>query len=243
LSSRRLAIVLIKYALLAAALTLTAGLSALITMRAVLLSQEVKVPTLVGRRVPDAGVLAARNRLKIRVEGRRNDPQVPKDAIVSQEPAPGSTLKTNRSIRVWLSLGPRRLDIPGVEGQTLRAARLAFEQAQIPLAHVVNVRDASAEGTVLAQQPHPGQTEMGAEGASLLVSMGASSPAYVMPDLIGRLAEPVLASLQNAGLRVSAVRYRPYPGVAGGVILRQAPPAGHRVRADAGIELDVSRSE
>jgi beta-lactam-binding protein with PASTA domain len=107
---------------------------------------------------------------------------------------------------------------------------------------VVSVRDPAPEGTVLAQQPRPGETEMGPDGAALLVSMGPGSPAYVMPDLIGRLADPVLASLQNAGLRVSQVRYRPYPGVAGGVILRQSPAAGHRVRADAGIELDVSRS-
>ena len=234
--------VFLEYALLAAALVVTAGLSALVTMRVVLLSQEVTVPSLVGKRVPEAGTIASRHRLQVRVEGRRNDARVPRDEVVAQEPNAGSTLKTNRSIRVWLSLGPKRLDVPAVEGQSLRAGRLALEQAQIPVAHVVSVRDPSAEGTVLVQRPRPGETETAPDGASRMVSAGPGSPAYVMPDLIGRQAERVLALLQDAGLRVSQVRYRPYPGVASGIILRQTPPAGHRVQADQGIELDVSRS-
>jgi eukaryotic-like serine/threonine-protein kinase len=239
---RRLPTLLVEYALLAVALTLTAGLSALVTMRVALLSQEVSVPSLVGRRVPEAGPLAARHGLQVRVEGRRNDPRVPRDAVVTQEPPAGSTLKANRSIRVWLSLGPKRIEVPGVEGQSLRAGRLALEQAQIPVARVVNVRDAAEEGTILVQRPRPGEAESAPEGASFMVSAGPGSPAYVMPDLIGRKSDRVLPLLQGAGLRVTQVRYRPYPGVEAGIILRQTPPAGHRVRADLGIELDVSRS-
>ncbi len=86
---RRFAILLLKYGLLAVALAITAGLSALTTMRVVLKAQEVSVPSLVGRRVPDAGNLAARHRLLLRIEGKRNDPRVAADLIVEQDPKPG----------------------------------------------------------------------------------------------------------------------------------------------------------
>jgi len=124
LTIKRFAVLLVKYTLLLAALVVTAGVSALTTMRAILTSQEVQVPALIGRRITEAGILAERQRLSVRVEGRRHDAKVPADRIAAQEPPPGSTLKSHRSIRVWISLGARRLTVPQVEGDSLRSARL-----------------------------------------------------------------------------------------------------------------------
>jgi len=40
---------------------------------------------------------------------------------------------------------------------------------------------------------------------------------------------------------VAEVRYRTYPGVAPGIVLRQLPAAGHRVNARAQVSLDISK--
>jgi beta-lactam-binding protein with PASTA domain len=64
-----------------------------------------------------------------------------------------------------------------------------------------------------------------------------------MPDLIGRAADGVLLCLRAAGLKVADVRYRSYPGVAPGIVLRQVPPAGHRVSTRDAVSLDVSKAE
>ena len=239
---KRFAISLVKYGLLAAALVVTAGLSALTTMRVVLRTQEVVVPSLVGRPLPEAGALASQRRLGLRVEGRRNDPKVGRDLIVEQEPAAGRPLKTQRSIRVWVSLGPRRLTVPAVEGESVRSGRLLLEQAQVPLGRVIEVNDAAEEGTILQQHPPTGETEtLAPEGASLLVSRGPGNRDFVMPDLIGRPALPVLETLRAAGLKVADVRYRTYPGVSPGLVLRQSPLAGYRVSPQTSIGLDVSQ--
>ncbi len=243
LSVKRFAIALVKYGLLAVALVITAGLSALTTMRVVLRTQEVVVPSLVGRALPEAGALAARRRLAIRVEGRRNDPKLGRDLIVEQEPPAGSALKQQRSIRVWVSLGPRRLTVPAVEGESVRSGRLLLEQAQVPVGRVIEVNDPAEEGTVLQQHPPNGETEtLGPEGAALLVSRGPGHREYVMPDLIGHPALTVLETLRGAGLKVTEVRYRTYPGAAAGLVLRQAPLAGFRVSPQTSISLDVSQS-
>jgi len=242
LNVKRFAISLVKYGLLAAALVVTAGLSALTTMRVVLRTQEVVVPSLVGRPLPEAGALASQRRLGLRVEGRRNDPKVGRDLIVEQEPAAGRPLKTQRSIRVWVSLGPRRLTVPAVEGESVRSGRLLLEQAQVPLGRVIEVNDAAEEGTILQQHPPTGETEtLAPEGASLLVSRGPGNRDFVMPDLIGRPALPVLETLRTAGLKVADVRYRTYPGVSPGLVLRQSPLAGYRVSPQTSIGLDVSQ--
>jgi serine/threonine-protein kinase len=242
LTIRRFAVLLVKYGLLLAALMVTAGVSALTTMRAILTSQEVQVPTLIGRRVTEAGVVAERQRLSVRVEGRRHDPKVPADRIAAQEPAPGSTLKSHRTVRVWVSLGARRLTVPVVEGDSLRSARLMLEQAQVGVGRVVEVDDPAGEGTILVQHPPAGETDALANGVSLLVSRGARSREYVMPDLIGKSTDDVLEALRRAQLKVPEIRYRSYTGVLPGTVLRQAPAAGYRVTRETAVSLEVSRS-
>lgn len=233
---------LAKKALLLLALALTAGASALATMRAVLSSQEVTVPRLVGERPADAGVAAAQRQLVVKVEGRRHHPRILAGRVAAQEPEAGATLKTHRSVRVWLSAGPQRLHVPAVEGQSLRGARLAFEQAQLPVERVVEVGHAAAEGTVIVQRPPAGETDTVEGGVALLVSRGPAGGDYLMPDLIGREAASVIERLRAAGLKLADVRYRAYAGVAPGLVLRQVPPAGQRVRRGDPVGLDVSRA-
>lgn len=231
-----------KRALLLLALVLSAGVSAVLTMQAILSSQEVTVPRLLGQRLIDASAEAARRQLLLKVDGRRHDARIPAGRIAAQEPEPGAAIKTQRSLRVWLSLGPQRIRVPAVVGQSLRSARLAFEQAQLHVEHVVEVDDAAPEGTVVVQRPPAGETDAIVGGVALLVSRGPVGGDYVMPDLIGRNADEIMAGLRLAGLKVADVRYRGYAGVAPGIVLRQVPAAGQRVRRSDPISLDVSKA-
>lgn len=240
---KRALILLFKHGMLAVALLATAGLSALVTMRSVLTSQQVEVPSLLDKRMPEAGDLASRRGLLLRIEGKRNDPRIPLDHIVAQEPAPGAALKSHRSVRVWLSLGPRRLNLPALEGQSLRTGRLALDQSQVAIARVAEVDDPAAEGTVLVQRPPAGEVEAIEAGISLLVSRGSGRGDYLMPDLIGKRASDVLGTLQVVGLKVTDVRYRAYPGAPGGIVLRQSPAAGHRVSPHSAVALEVSKGD
>jgi eukaryotic-like serine/threonine-protein kinase len=241
LSLKRIALFFLRNAFLGLGLFLALALSALLTMRVVLSAQDVQVPTVVGRRVPEAGALSARLGLSLRVDGKKYDTRVPAEHIVLQEPPGGSTLKAHRSIRVWVSLGPRRLNVPAVEGESLRTARIALEQAQVPLRRVVEVEDRNVEGTVLVQRPPAGETDAVDEGLAVLVSRGPVGTDYLMPDLIGRNAAEVMDSLRRAGLKVAEIRYRTYPGVAPGIVLRQIPAAGYAVSPRTPMSLDVSK--
>lgn len=237
----RLTAFLLENAILAAALLVTVALSAVTTMRFVLSAQEVVVPSLIAKTVPDAGALAARQRLLLRVEGKRHDAQVPPDGIVAQDPPAGANLKAHRSVRVWVSLGPRRLSVPAIEGQSLRTARLTLDQLGLEVARVVEVVDPAEAGTILIQAPPAGERDSVGEGLALLVSSGPRAPGFVMPDLIGRRIEDAESALARAGLVLGEVSARSYPGVPAGIVLRHAPPAGHRVSSASPVALEVSK--
>lgn len=210
-------------------------------MRVVLDSRDVAVPPLTGRTLPEAEALVATRGLALRIDGRRHDGSVPAERVVAQEPPPGATLKARRAVRLWMSLGPKRVTVPRVEGESVRTARSALEQAGVPLARAIEIQDRAPEGTVLVQRPPAGEADLAGDGAALLVSRGLRDMSYVMPDLIGRDARAVLETLDHAGLKVTDVRYRSYPGVAPGIVLRQSPAAGQRVSSRAALSLDVSR--
>jgi len=236
---RRLGVSLLKNGLLALALSAIASLSAVATMRIVLSTREVLVPSLLGRRITEAAALLRQEDLQLKVEGKRHDPHAARGDIAVQDARPGATLKANRSVRVWLSLGPERLEVPNLEGQSLRTARLTLNQAQIPLARVVDVGSLAPEGMVLLQRPKAGETGALGDGVALLVSLGPDRLSYLMPDLIGRSGPRVIDSLERAGWR-PGVRHRSYPGVAPGIVLRQQPPAGHPVSRRHEIALEIN---
>jgi beta-lactam-binding protein with PASTA domain len=50
----------------------------------------------------------------------------PEGQILEQNPPTGTRLKTNRSVKVLLSLGDRKFAVPNLLGTSLRAAQLTL---------------------------------------------------------------------------------------------------------------------
>jgi serine/threonine-protein kinase len=95
-----------------------------------------------------------------------------------------------------------------------------------------------AAGTVVAQNP-PAMSK--SDTISLLVNRGERGATYVMPDLIGVNGDRAADLLRTKGFRVAVVGDHPYPGVPGGVVLRQSPQAGFQIAPGEPISIEVSR--
>ena len=172
-------------------------------------------------------------------ESGRLDPKVPSGKIALQEPAPGTITRRQRSIKVWVSRGPRVTVIPSLTGESERSAALRLQEDGLSVTSIAEVRSAAyPSGAVIAQEP-PGAAQ-GTEVA-LLVNRGEQSSRYVMPDLIGVNGDRAADILRDRGFRVAVVGSNPYPGVAAGIVIRQSPQAGFQVGPGEPISLEVSR--
>src|SRR5215212_2407467 len=229
-----------KALLLAGALFLTYVVFAAVGMRVALRTREVQVPTLGGKTVNEATAVLTEAGLNLRVEeARRLDPKVPAGQIVAQEPAAGVSTRRERSVKVWISGGPRSMVVPALSGESERTAQLRLQQEGLGLGAVAEIRSADyPTGTVVAQFPAP--KSAGAQVA-LLVNRGERGARYVMPDLIGVNGERAAGVLRAKGFRATVVGDHPYPGVAAGVVLRQSPQAGFQIAPGEPISLEVSR--
>ena len=123
-----------KLLLLGGALLLTYLLFAAASMRLALKTREVVVPSLTGRTVNEASALLADAGLTLKIEeGRRIDPKVPAGQIMTQEPESGVRTRRQRSVKVWISAGPRSLVIPSLVGESERAAQMRVQQNGLEL--------------------------------------------------------------------------------------------------------------
>jgi serine/threonine-protein kinase len=229
-----------KLLLLGGALLLTFVIFFAVSMRVALKTREVVVPDLAGQTVNDARTRLADLGLNLRVEeGQRIDPKVPRGQVLMQDPQPGLRTRRERSVKVWISAGPRAAVVPALAGESERAAKLRLEQEGLALAAVSEIRASDyPAGTVVAQTPPP---KTNAAELSLLLNRGEGGATYVMPDLIGVNGERAAEVLRSRGFRVAVVGDQPYPGVPAGVVLRQQPQAGFQISPGEPISLEVSR--
>ena len=211
-----------------------------VALRVALRAREVQVPTLVGKTVNEATQSLGSLGLTLKVDpARRSDPKIAINRIMLQDPPAGAAARVQRSIRVWLSTGPRTTTVPELIGQTERTARLRLEQDGVELGSVSEFRspDYPADA-VVSQDPPP---DAKAPKVSLLLNRGEDSTTYVMPDVIGMDAAGVADALRARGLRATITGSQPYPGVPPGTVVRQQPQGGFRVAASDPISLEVSR--
>jgi beta-lactam-binding protein with PASTA domain len=229
-----------KLLLLGGALLLTYVLFAAAAMRIALKTREVTVPELAGRTVNDARALLADTGLNLRLEeGIRVDPKVPVGQILAQDPQAGIRTRRERSVKVWVSSGPRNAIVPALVGESERTAQLRVQQEGLTLVAASEVRSADyASGVVLAQTP-PAKTQ--SNEVALLVNRGERGLTYVMPDLIGVNGDRAADLLRARGFRVAVVGDHPYPGVPAGIVLRQNPQAGFQIAPGETISLEISR--
>jgi eukaryotic-like serine/threonine-protein kinase len=229
-----------KRVLLAGALVLTYFLFAIAAMRLALKTRDVVVPPLGGKTVAEASATLVAAGLNLRVEeARRSDTALPAGQIVSQDPQSGVKTRRERSVKVWVSSGPRSATVPALLGESERAAEMRARQDGLQVASVAEVRSADyTADTIIAQTPPPKTTS---PRVALLLNRRENSGTFVMPDLIGVNGDRAAEILRARGFRVAVVGSNPYPGVAAGIVIRQGPQAGFQIGPGEPISLEVSR--
>ncbi len=230
---------LLRMALLVFILAGTAFLSAITAIRLAIHGREVEVPNLVGKTLPDAQNLLAGRSLGIRVADRVYS-DLPVNSVVRQSPPAGMRVKVRQRAHVVLSLGPRQVAVPLLEGRSLRAARVELLRSGLQIGEISSVYlGDSASDAVIQQDPRPGGG-MASPRVNFLVSGGAREPAYVMPYLVGLSQSEAQRQLAPAGVKELKITPVQAPQWTRGTVIEQVPASGARLVPRAGAELRVA---
>src|SRR5882724_13279449 len=126
--------------LLALVLLVVALVSALTAMRLAIHRQEVAVPNLVGTSPAAARMVAEQSGMELTVERQYYSPTVVEGKILSQLPPAGSKVRRGWQVRVAESLGPQRVEIPNVTGQTERIANINIRRRGLDVGSIAQMR-------------------------------------------------------------------------------------------------------
>jgi beta-lactam-binding protein with PASTA domain len=196
----------VRFALLGLVLVIVAMVSALTAMRLAIHGQEVAVPQLVGLAPADAERELSGRGLEMSIEQKYYSPQIAEGRIMSQLPSPGTKVRRGWQVRVAQSLGPTRVAIPDVTGQSEHAAELNIRRRGLDIASMAEAETPGIPADqVLAQSPPANATQVLAPKISLLVTAAAEPQAFVMPSFVGQPLGSASRTLQDAGFRLGNV--------------------------------------
>ena len=189
---------------------MVALVSALTTMRLAIHVREVKVPDFRGKSPAEARRIAEQNGLITQIETNYFSPSVPEGKVLSQGPAPGTIVRRGWQVQLALSLGPQRVTIPLVVGESDRAAAISIAERGLEMSSTDNVRlSGETAGQVIAQNPPANATDISAPKISLLVAQDPAPKAFVMPNFVGQQLGSVTNTLKDAGFTVGKVTVIP----------------------------------
>jgi serine/threonine-protein kinase len=206
-------------------------------------SQRATVPPIQGLLVKDATALLAPLGLQLTISEVRNDPTIPINQIIAQDPIAGTEVRSGSAVSVVVSGGAGDLVVPNVEGQLASAATQLLTTA--PYNFVVTTVDEVSEtvevGRVLRTEPEIGSPIGNGAPITLVVSKGSNRVA--VPQVEGLTEAEAQSALSIAGLTWD-VRFQNVPenDPSAGRVISQSPRAGENVAPGSKVSLVVGRS-
>lgn len=250
--------------LLALVLIVVALISAITAMTFAIHGREVSVPDFVGTTPAEARSVAEQSGLAMDVERQYYSATVARGRILSQSPAARAKVRRGWQVQVAESLGPQRVQIPDVMGQSERVAEINLRRRGLEISSIaqIAVSSSSPADQVLSQDPLPNANDVSSPKIGLLVSDSQQPQAFVTPSFIGQSLNTARAAVQAAGLHLGEVSTvtaqassqlpaspsaNPPPASGGaapaspasGIVISQDPPSGQKVIAGAAINFVV----
>jgi len=226
--------------------------SALTAMRFAIHGRQTNVPKIVGMTPRDAESTLQSHGLVLEQTDRFFSAEVPEGRIVSQVPPPGDQVRRGWHVRVAESMGPQRVTIPDVTGDSERSAEINIRRRGLELGTmaVASLPDTTPD-QIVAQSPPANAINISAPKVSILIAATEDRKSYVMPDLRGRTEDEAVNAIVGAGLRVASITSQPAAGAdenspetlpAGTrMVMKTVPGTGQRVWEGQAISLEVTR--
>ena len=244
--------------LLGLVLVMVALISALTSMRFAIHGRQVSVPRLAGMSPEEASRAVEARGLSVKVDRQFYSATIPAGKIVSQTPEEGAQVRRGWRVLVSESLGPARVSLPDVVGQTERAATINIRQRGLQVGEeaVVSVPRQDA-GAVIAQSPPANATSVTSPNVSLLTTGAPPPQSYVMPSFLGMALGSATETLKSVHLHVgtltavapasedattpasSAPSPVQPPIGPGSIIVSQVPAPGQKVQDGQAVNFDL----
>lgn len=204
---------------------------------------EVEVPEVEGKPLSKAIEILNNAKLDFQTGRKVYDPDLPEGYVVKQNPKAGELIKRVRPVTLDISLGPELKAVPGVIGDTERAARITLTNAGFEVAEQNNeVYDEQIDaGVVVDQDPKPESKKPLGTEITLTVSLGPKLQMIAMPKLIGATLDEARKILEDNRLEIGNVTNEISYEYFSGQVMEQSVAAGQSIMQGQKVDVKVSK--
>ncbi|MFF9542978.1 Stk1 family PASTA domain-containing Ser/Thr kinase [Streptomyces albidoflavus] len=201
--------------------------------------QFTRVPPLLAKTEDEARQRLADAGLKVGGVDKAYSDTADRGTVTKTDPGTGERVRGNGSVNLTVSLGPRKVTVPRVEGMALDKAKARLRDAGLEPGMVTRAfSDSVAKGEVVSTDPSAGTERRGGSAVALVVSKGA--PVEV-PDVAGSSLQEATEALKEAGLKVSTADERMFSEHEKGAVAAQSPKPGTELAEGGEVELTLSK--
>jgi len=227
-----------------AAVVVLGMVSVFILIPTIIKGDEVEIPDVKGKSLAESISILQKQNLNAKIDSYKPSSDVPEGYVMEQKPPSGFKVKQDKSILLVLSSGSEKVGVPDLIGKPFLDAEAEITSAsfQVGIKSAVHSDNYPVVNTIIAQTPLPKSISARGAKISLLLSKGPYPQMLLMPDLKGMKFNDVQEPLENSGLEISDITFKPNPVYGDGIILTQTPPAGQLIQVGQKVELQVSSS-
>jgi len=189
--------------------------SALTAMRFAIHGRQTTIPKVVGLSKSQAERLLADQGLVLDEGDRYFSSDVPPGRVMSQAPQPGLRVRRGWRVRVAESMGPQRVVIPDLVGNSERAAEINIRRRGLELGSIATATIPGAPSDqIIGQSPPANAVNVSEPKISLLLAGSEDRQSFVMPDLVGQSEDNAVNAIVAAGLHVTGIKSQSAPPAA-----------------------------
>ena len=200
---------------------------------------KVIVPSVIGGTQKEANAAFSALGLTSVVTEKRYSEEIPDGRIIETLPNGGGRVDANGQVKIILSKGPERYEIPSLTGLTPEAAVNLLAKFPVKIGDQTEVFNTTTpKGYVISSTPTAGEKVKRDSIINLTISKGVET--INLDSYIGKSGEQALNELTDAGFEVDS-KYAYDEKVLSGAIISQSPAGGTPAPKGSKISLVISK--
>jgi len=198
---------------------------------------KVQVPAVIGLTKDEATSQLNELGFKVLASDEPSD-TIEAGRVLSQNPGPGTKSDKAATVKISVSTGVEKFDVPDVVGTTQEEAVNALTAAGLKTKITTAEDPNAAEGTVAAQQPAAGEKVL--KDAEITITVSKGKGEEIVPDVEGQALAAAQQALQAAGFRIGGPKKVASSTVPAGDVISTDPAGGSSVKKGSVVTITVS---
>lgn len=201
--------------------------------------QKAKVPDVQFKTEAEAREMISKSGFIVSIK-YQNSETVAAGVVISQNPAPKTTLEIGKTVEIIVSSGGVAFPMPNVVGESEVSAKSILSGKGLSVSVEYEHSDTVAEGNVISQSVVPNTSVKRGKAVTITVSSGKEL--FNVANVVGKKKADATNTLTGQGFEVTAVEVYSET-VASDIVISQSPQAGSSQARGTRIVITVSKGK